>query len=412
MRILLIVPDTPNHFVLEIGRDLGRALQEIGHEIREWRWPTGDQGLDEKRIEDLGSGLNWALAGSEPMLVSCYGKIIMAPVFQETVRRSLRASRHNDVPHFEYFMDDPWDALMLLDAMGPRSTMGLVERRFVQMAEAVRSSGIGTRPIQTSFVHFPQAGPEPRDGSPSASNRDIDYLFLGNLTPVPDAAAYAADRFGPGTHEASLFLHMIEEARPNEETAFETLRRMADPAHPLSLLTSIRLRSRLEHYFRQRRRAEVLQALADLPVTVAGPTPPTSIGFEHNFTFIDSPSNEAYGQLLSRAKVVLNVRPFFPETCHERVFYALANGAGVLTDHTDPLQTEPDAFGYFLGSHAPIQDVEDAARALLERVSRPGAPMREMQSVLRDRHSWRARFEALGSHFRVTGDFGGDGGVD
>ena len=198
MRILLILPDTPRHFVLEIGRDLGRALSSLGHEVDEWRWPTGDVWPDPTAIEDLERGLDWLLASPVPMLVSCYGKIITTPAFQEVFGRKIQASKHADIPHFEYFMDDPWDALMLMDCMGPRSIMGLVEHRFLAVAEAVRASGIGTKPIQTRFVHFAQAGPEPVIDGPDAPSRDIDYLFLGNLARVPDAEAYAVDRFWSG----------------------------------------------------------------------------------------------------------------------------------------------------------------------------------------------------------------------
>lgn len=101
-------------------------------------------------------------------------------------------------------------------------------------------------------------------------------------------------------------------------------------------------------------------------------------------------------KLFQRTKIVLNSAPMFKQGLHERLLYALANGASVLTNHNALIPfyfSENRALAFFIAPH--YQEINRKIDHLLQNEEKRIYDVKEAQKVIRSHHLWDHRVATL-----------------
>lgn len=151
----------------------------------------------------------------------------------------------------------------------------------------------------------------------------------------------------------------------------------------------------IDLYVRNYFRGEVVKHLADSGLRV------TCFGTGWDLLKCSHPENITIGPLLkseeclreiSRAKISLNVMPWFKDGAHDRVFNSMLNGAVCFTDWSNYLEEElsdgEDIMFYELDN---LKQLSESIRALLHHRERWEQIQRRAYKTAADRHTWEDR---------------------
>jgi hypothetical protein len=147
----------------------------------------------------------------------------------------------------------------------------------------------------------------------------------------------------------------------------------------------------LEKYINNFMRLEVLSRLGGLNITLVGNL---ADGVSVRGSNVQKTGFIPFEQslaLIDRAKVLVNVRPGFPNGGHERVFYALSRGTAVVSNASTFLEPDMAAHGFLRFFGPDGADVEDRSLALLGDLGRGDVDIAAMLSHQHRRHTWKQR---------------------
>lgn len=236
---------------------------------------------------------------------------------------------------------------------------------------------------------------------PTWDERPIDIVFTGNYSP-PSDLNHVLDRVNEeygqfyreiiqdfiehphlGMHQG-IIRHLLEEVEDMDELSLRD-------AMPNMIMIDLYVR----HYFR----GEVVKTLVDAGLKVYC----FGAGWErlecrHPENIVNGNVLESLGclQQISKAKVSLNVMPWFKDGAHDRVFNSMLNGAVCVTDWskymTEILEDEKDVIFYELDD---LSALPDKIRALLADRSRWEEMQQNAYHTASAAHTWAHRAQYI-----------------
>jgi hypothetical protein len=253
-------------------------------------------------------------------------------------------------------------------------------------------------------VFLPHAGPAPVATRLRAAERDIDLFFAGTLAEPTDRAVWGAANPGASPVVAELIFASIEAIERTGSPAVPALLGVLRK-HGLSLGTALsrdqfaELISTILAVGEHNRRFAVLTALPEaLTVAVASDYLPKALRERANIRHLGYVGDFAeIRRLMGRSRIVLNMTGKFPAGSHERIWYAMAEGAVVLTDFSVFVeQTFVDGETIVYLPRRPVGPDDLAPLAALawdaERLDRLSAGA---TAVYRAHHTWSKRASLL-----------------
>lgn len=236
---------------------------------------------------------------------------------------------------------------------------------------------------------------------PTWDERPNDIVFTGNYTP-PSDFNHVIDRVNEeygqfyreiiqdfiehphlGMHQG-IIRHLLEEVEDIDERGLRD-------AMPNMIMIDLYVR----HYFR----GEVVKTLVDAGLKVhcfgAGWD---RLECRHPENIVNGNVLESLGclQQISKAKVSLNVMPWFKDGAHDRVFNSMLNGAVCVTDWskymTEILEDEKDVMFYELDD---LSALPDKIRALLANRSRWEELQQNAYHTASEAHTWAHRAQCI-----------------
>ncbi len=165
-------------------------------------------------------------------------------------------------------------------------------------------------------------------------DRDIPLFFAASLNAMPEETRAGWRRQGP---VAEGRLNRIVEgylARPERALSAALADAFAGEGLPPPTPEEMRpYYLAVDFYLRARRRVEVVEALAGLPLLIAGPGWERMTGDNPDMRLLGALPPDEVRRLMGRSRIVLNVANPYHES-HERVFDAMAGGAVSLSSTT------------------------------------------------------------------------------
>lgn len=236
---------------------------------------------------------------------------------------------------------------------------------------------------------------------PTWEERPVDIVFTGNYSP-PSDLNYVLDRVNEeygrfyrdiiqdfvehphlGMHQG-IIRHLMEEVEDIDEDGLRD-------TMPNMIMIDLYVR----HYFR----GEVVKTLVDAGLKVHC----FGAGWErleckHPENIINGNVLESLGclQQISKAKVSLNVMPWFKEGAHDRVFNSMLNGSVCVTDWsnymTEILEDEKDVFFYELDD---LPALPDKIRTLLSDRNHWEEMQQRAYDTAAKAHTWAHRAQCI-----------------
>ena len=236
---------------------------------------------------------------------------------------------------------------------------------------------------------------------PGWEERPIDLIFTGNYTP-PERFEKDITRIND---EYTAFYHGIIDdfiAHPHLDMTQGIIRHLWEGVEDISeegirdIMPNMVM---IDLYVRNYFRGEIVRTLADAGLAV------TCLGSGWDSLKCRHPENIRKSGLvdsaaclreLSRAKISLNVMPWFKDGAHDRVFNSMLNGAVCFTDGSRYLKEEledgKDVMFYELDAR---EELPDRVRSLLGHREAWEAVQDRAWRTAGERHTWADRAERL-----------------
>lgn len=247
-------------------------------------------------------------------------------------------------------------------------------------------------------VHFvPLAGTELKESSTPAKDRKIDLLFAGNYVALSDLLPHIA---GMDEESREYYFAIAKEliAQPErriEDVILERLNRDFPDAEKREFLPVMYSMVFIDLYVRSYFRREIVCSLAEAGLKVV------VIGKDWEKSECKRPENLIQtGQLdslgclhyMERAKLSLNIMPWFKSGAHDRIFNAMLQGCAVVTDSSAYLDTwlknGENALLFALENR---QDLPDMIRGLLADPHKLNSIAGQGCRMAQNCHTWKHR---------------------
>jgi glycosyltransferase involved in cell wall biosynthesis len=263
---------------------------------------------------------------------------------------------------------------------------------------ALRALGFSHR-----AVFLPHGGPEPTEHVASFDERDIDLLFVGTLGEPTDRAALHAANPGVSPIVPDLAFDTIDAIEQTGAPVLPALLSVMMHRRVSSSLFSrddfASLMSKIQKIGEVNRRVDILAALPDnVEIVIVSNHLPRALRGRPNIRYLGYINDfDRIRCLMRRSRIVLNATSKFPAGSHDRIWFAMAEGAVVLTDVSLFMQQDfrdGESILYLPQKRLEPEDLEAAAatakdaRSLARLADRAGA-------IYRDRHTWTRRAPAL-----------------
>lgn len=231
--------------------------------------------------------------------------------------------------------------------------------------------------------------------------KEYDVVFVGNYT-LPSHFRKYIERIDDEytAFYDGIIADLIEHPDMTMETAFEKhLKREMGEISDRDLRTCMGNMIFLDLYVRFYFRGDVVKRLAEagIPVHIWG------AGFEQvecekpENIIIEGPTDsEGCLKALSKAKIALNIMPWFKDGSHDRVYSAMLNGAVCVTDESVYLKEEcRDGENIMFYSLQDYSDLPDRIRDLLEQDQQREKIVQCAYEKVGKKHTWKQRTEVL-----------------
>jgi len=301
------------------------------------------------------------------------------------------------VPKFSFMMDHPCWKPEYLDRGHPT-----VERLgWVDASHPAAAAAIGLK-YRSSFC--PHAGPDPAASPLPMQERDIDVLFAGGLRESSNRARWIAEHPGAAPVLADLIFDTAEAVEQSLDPVVPLFMQVCaqhgvDIAQSFSRPAFCAIISDILAMAEGNRRNRVLAALpAGFRIAVAVGTLPAELRDRGDITHLGYIGDfAAIRRLMGRAKIVLNTTGKFPQGSHERIWYAMAEHAAVVTDQSRFMEqdfVDGDTIRYLpLGPVTPehLADLRD----LCADTARLQAQADAAREIYRAKHTWKERAQLI-----------------
>lgn len=255
-------------------------------------------------------------------------------------------------------------------------------------------------PYVKSIGFLPHAGSEIDARYKPFSERKFDVVFTGNYTSIEKCKPYFQEM---GEEYEHFYQKVAQEAlwnstKPLEEVMYDTVTRDIEEPTNLEFAQLMHKASFLDLYLRCYIRGRVIASLVDhgIKVHVFGD------GWEdleclspENLIITREISSYACLEVLSEAKIALNIMPWFKDGAHDRIFNSILNGAYCVTDHSvylDEIFTG-DEVGFYEIDY--IEKLPLYIKRLLENTKVLETKSQMAYNKVKANHTWEQRAKAL-----------------
>lgn len=236
---------------------------------------------------------------------------------------------------------------------------------------------------------------------PGFDERPIDVVFTGNYTP-PSEFETAIRRLND--EYTQFYYGIIQDFIEHPHLGMDKgiirhLEEKAEDADEDGIREVMPNMIFIDLYVRHHFRGEVVKRLADSGIRVycfgAGWD---RLACRHPENIIKGSVLDSLGclQQISRAKISLNVMPWFKDGAHDRVFNSMLNGAVCFTDWSrymkEILRDENDVFFYELDQ---LETLPDQVRSLLADRTRWETVQKEAYETALQKHTWADRAQRI-----------------
>lgn len=192
-------------------------------------------------------------------------------------------------------------------------------------------------PAYEKIYFLPLAGTELSEGKSPFSQRDIDVIFTGNYVPIENLMPHIKHMDGD-TKE--FYFDIIHEliAHPDISLERELVRRLTKEfplitrEETLSCLYNMIF---IDLYVRSYFRREIICSLAENGIrvlTVGKDWEKAGCKCPENIIMTGQSNSLVCLQYMQRAKISVNIMPWFKDGAHDRIFNAMLQGCAVVTD--------------------------------------------------------------------------------
>ncbi len=362
------------------------------------------QGLErEEGVYKEGVGYVW-----DGYRIPCYNIVADHPYFYHNRLEGLpEGYRHISVDrcHEAYFKDfyPEYRSAGFLPLAGSRDPGGASFSGAVRgESGAVRGASGAVRGASGAEAGaIPAGGSQPGAGRDGAE-RDIGVVFAGNYTELEFFEPYINwinDEY------AAFYRGIIDELIASPEETVEAValrhceREMGEVPRD-QLRIALHKMIFIDLYVRNYWRGEAVRSIANagIPIHVVGDGWQRLEGVSRPECVIAHPQTDTAGCLamLSRAKVSLNVMPWFKDGAHDRVFSSVLCGAACVTDRSRYLEGElSDGEGVAYYDLGDMGGLPDLVRELLSDESRREDAVSRGFQKISGRHEWAERADVL-----------------
>jgi hypothetical protein len=384
MRVVNCVPVVRTGSVTVMARDIGHALRSLGADVRDMDYKPG-----QNIPGDFPELMTWLSEGPpESLLVDINGAIVTS-----RPARPFLLAQESKYNCFTFLTDAPLHFPTRFENWPTGGIVGLVDHTFRDLALFMKFQ----RP---EFVFFPHAGPRIPKWVASTADRDIDVLIIGNVAAIEPVEAHTMKLYPDQPRLAALFVNGFHRYDPSK-TPFQVVRETAMAMKSGYRRKDVALTAvHLESYVNHAARAATLSQLKGLKVTLAGNVADGALASDFDIHALDFVPFDACLALMARARVVVNIRPGFPNGAHERIFYALSRGAAVLTTQASYLDTDRSAHEFIEFFDVESGNVREKLIGLLDRIDKDAIDRDEMLRHYSAHHTWKQRLEPILTHPR------------
>ena len=387
-KVLAVINNARFSLLPSTFAELTEGLRQLGHDAELAIFPDPNEGR-----EEFERGYGAICARIQDMLDRDEDFFILdsnCKLSYSSVRRTVPLRR------FSYVTDAPWSQFEHIHSVGDDTTISYVDRNHRAFHDRL-SPG-------RKAVFLPHGGPLPdpdwRD------DRPIDVLFLGNLTapcrmehfesatlsltePLRRACRLALDLILWEEVEA---FQAITDALAAEGLGIETL----------GLSPFIDLLSFVATFAESHQRHQLLTSLPLVRITIAGRISPSFFATPPpNVSSIGMVDETAAMALMRKSRILLNSVTVFPAGSHERIWYGMACGAAICTDHSSFVE-ETMTYGRDILS---LEDAMASQGASLAEKLAASTGVLDTAHAARDlyavHHTWRQRARII--HAAMTG---------
>jgi hypothetical protein len=269
--------------------------------------------------------------------------------------------------------------------------------------EAVKLLGFAHR---AAFV--PHAGPDPSERVTPMAEREIDIFFAGSLDDAVERPARSSD--AAGALEAELVFDAIELIENTGAAVLPAVLKIIErrriAVSSLARDDFARLMDLVLRIGETNRRLNVLASLPDdLTIAIAANYLPAALANRPNIRFLGHVDDfDRIRGLMRNARIVLNTTAKFPLGSHERIWYAMAEGALVLTDGSAFMKQDFADHENIL--YLPQKRLATADLAPLAALARDHVTLTRMTEDAtlnyRERHTWKKRVPFLVEAMRAA----------
>lgn len=252
-------------------------------------------------------------------------------------------------------------------------------------------------------VFLPHAGPEPAEKPVPLNERDIDLLLVGTLREPTDRAGWHAENPGVSPIVPDLIFDTIDVVErtgaPILPATLDVMRRHQVSPSALTRDDFASLMSKIQDIGEVNRRISILAALPDdLEIVIVSNHLPLALRHRPNIRYLGYINDfDRIRGLMRQSRIVLNATSKFPAGSHDRIWFAMAEGAVVLTDASLFMKQDfqdGESILYLPQKHVdhealePVVAAAKDTRELARLADRAG-------SIYRDRHTWSMRAPLL-----------------
>jgi glycosyl transferase family 1 len=252
------------------------------------------------------------------------------------------------------------------------------------------------------FAHratfLPHAGPAPRERPTPMAEREIDIFFAGSLEDAIARPVRAKDPAGPLDASELVFdaIEIIEETgAPVLPAVLKIMEQRGIPVASFARGDFAQLMALVLRIAETNRRLNVLMAIPDdLTIAIASSYLPAALSGRPNVRHLGHIDDfEQIRGHMRNARIVLNTTAKFPFGSHERIWYAMAEGALVLTDSSAFMKQDfVDGENILYLSQKHLETADLAPLGALAQDNATLARMTESASIrYRERHTWEKR---------------------
>lgn len=255
-------------------------------------------------------------------------------------------------------------------------------------------------PEYESLGFLPLAGSR-YPGEIEGRERPTDVLFAGNYTPPSFCEPYIN---GINEEYAAFYRGIIEEliAKPNqtvEAVAKKHCERELGSVSKEDFRLVLHKMIFIDLYVRNYYRGEVVKSLAEagIAVDVIGKGwEDLECGRPENIRIHPQADSETCLKEWGRAKLSINVMPWFKDGAHDRVFHSILNGAVCLTDKSKYLCEElKEGEGVCYYDLERLGELPEKVKGLLQNQEQMKEIIAKGEVKVKHEHTWKQRAETL-----------------